>query len=97
MPYGGGSGIVVSTDRNHTSPDLIKTMSTVTACVVYFLPTDARHWIPNGTAFTTVEVDSDTAEYGDVSDWYDEVEFAAEKWCESVHGKGSFFQVVWED
>ena len=67
--------------------------ATVTACVVYYLPTDARHWIPNGTAEVTVEVDSDTAD----SEWFDEIEQAAEQWCEEVHGKGSFFQVVWED
>ena len=67
--------------------------ATVTACVVYYLPTDARHWIPNGTAFHDVEVDSETAD----SEWFDEIEQAAEKWCEEVHGKGSFFQVVWED
>jgi len=69
------------------------TTTTVTACVVYFLPTDSRDWIPNGTAFHDVEVDSDTVD----SEWFDEVEHAAEQWCESVHGKGSFFQVVWED
>ena len=65
---------------------------TATVTVVYFLPTDARHWIPNGTAEVAVEVE-ETAD----DEWFDEIEHAAEQWCESVHGKGSFFQVVWED
>jgi len=70
--------------------------SAITACVNYFLPTDSRHWIPNGIAYTTLLIDSEIAESAPDSDWYDAIDFAAEQWCESTHGKGSFFQVIHE-
>lgn len=72
------------------------TNTTVTICVNYFLPTDARHWIPNGVAYPALQIDSEIAELGDDSDWYDAIEFAAEQWCEMTYGKGSFFQVIFE-
>ena len=32
--------------------------TTVDVCVSFFLPTDARHWIPSGTADVTLTVDA---------------------------------------
>ena len=70
--------------------------STVNVGIEFFLPTDSRHWIPNGFANVDLEIDAETAADANESDWYDAIEFAAESWCEQTHGKGSFSQVIME-
>lgn len=73
-------------------------MSTVSeVCVSFFLPTDARHWIPNGVSFVDLEIDPEIVSDADQDEWYEAIEAAAEAWCEATHGVGSFAQVVWED
>lgn len=64
--------------------------------VEFFLPSDARHWIPNGFATVDLEIDSEIAEDGTESDWWTAIQEAAEDWCEKTHGKGSFSQVIME-
>lgn len=70
--------------------------ATETVCVAYFLPTDARHWIPNGTATVNLTI---PAEWADCDRWEieDLLTESAESWCESTHGKGSFWGVIWQD
>lgn len=58
--------------------------------IEFFLPTDARHWIPNG--FTVVDLEVDAELFDD--DAYVAIDEAAEAWCEQHHGKGSFSQVI---
>ena len=67
--------------------------TTVDVCESFFLPTDARHWIPSGTADVTLTVDAIELE----EDFFATAEFAAEQWCEATHGKGSFWGCIWED
>jgi hypothetical protein len=57
-----------------------------TLTVAYFLPTDARHWIPNGTAEITVPDCNDP-----------EINEIAESICNSLYGEGSFAMICWED
>jgi hypothetical protein len=70
--------------------------TTVEVCVSFFLPTDARHWIPNGVATVnlTVPLDWMDCEQGE---WEDLLTESAEAWCEANHGKGSFWGVIWEE
>ena len=68
------------------------TTTTVEVGIEFFLPTDARHWIPNG--FATVDLEVDSALLDD--DFWVTIDEAAEKWCEQNHGKGSFSQVIME-
>lgn len=82
-------------DRGSRTDSRVMT-STVNACIEYYLPTDARHWIPNGVAFADLQIDSEIAENAGDSDWYDAIEFAAEEWCDATHGKGSYFRVIFE-
>ena len=70
--------------------------NTVEVGIEFFLPTDARHWIPNGFANVKVQVDAEVAADGSDADWHDAIEAAAEAWCEQTHGKGSFSQVIME-
>lgn len=71
------------------------TTTTVEVCVVYFLPTDARHWIPNGTAFPKLTVPEEWMDL-DQDEWEEMIRESAEAWCEETHGKGSFWGVVFE-
>jgi hypothetical protein len=64
--------------------------------VNFFLPTDAKHWIPNGFATVDLEIDSEIVSDADDSDFWDAIREAAEQWCEQTHGKGSFWDVVME-
>ena len=72
-------------------------LTTVNVCVTFFLPTDARHWIPNGVANVDLQVDAEIASFADQDEWYEAIEDAAEAWCDATHGVGSFAQVIWED
>ena len=72
--------------QHTTNPTIVE------VCVSFFLPTDARHWIPNGVAHVDCVVDADDLE----DDWIVTLEEAAEAWCEQTHGKGSFSQVIIE-
>lgn len=72
------------------------TTTTVNICVEFFLPTDARHWIPNGAANVDLQVDAETLATGEEWEWVEEMEAAAEAWCEATHGKGSFTRIILE-
>jgi len=65
-------------------------------CVSFFLPTDARHWIPNGVATIDLIIPEDWLDC-DQSEWFQLLEEEAEAWCERTHGKGSFWGVIWEE
>ena len=67
--------------------------TTVNVGVEFFLPTDARHWIPNGFANVDLLVSVETLATGEEWEWIEELEFAAEAWCEATHGKGSFCRI----
>lgn len=56
----------------------LMTNTLVEVGVEYFLPTDAKHWIPNG--FQMVELNVDEALLSDDRDGA--LDEAAEKWCE---------------
>lgn len=60
-------------------------MTTIT--VAYYLPTDSRRWIPNGTAEITVPVDCDDPD----------IDTVAESVCDSIYGEGSFAMICWDD
>jgi hypothetical protein len=60
-------------------------MTTIT--VAYYLPTDSRRWIPNGTAEITVPVDCHDPD----------IDTVAESVCDSIYGEGSFAMICWED
>ena len=67
--------------------------TTVTdVCVAFFLPTDAPHWIPNGTAWVDLTVNAEDLE----DDYVETLKVAAEAWCEQTHGIGSFWDVILE-
>jgi hypothetical protein len=66
--------------------------TTIEVGIEFFLPTDARHWIPNG--FATVDLEVDAALLEDDADVA--IDEAAEAWCDRMHGKGSFSQVLLE-
>lgn len=70
--------------------------TTVTVCIEFFLPTDSRSWIPNGVANVDLKVDAETLAIGTEDEWIEELEFAAEAWCEATHGKGSFSRIILE-
>ena len=70
--------------------------TTVNVCVEFFLPTDARHWIPNGVANVDLQVDAETLATGEEWEWIEEMEAAAEAWCEATNGKGSFTRIILE-
>ena len=76
-----------------TTATAAATTTAVEVCVAFFRPTDARHWIPNGTAWVTLEVDALDLE----DDESATLEHAAEQWCEQTHGKGSFWGLIWEE
>ena len=67
-------------------------METVETGIEYFLPGDARHWIPNG--FVRVNLEVDAAALAD--DFYGTLEEVAEKWADANLGAGAFFQVIME-
>ena len=67
-------------------------METVETGIAYHLPTDARHWIPNG--FVTVNLEVDAAALAD--DFYGTLDEAAEAWADANLGAGAFFQIVME-
>ena len=67
-------------------------METVETGIEYFLPGDARHWIPNG--FRKVNLEVDAAALAD--DFYGTLDEAAEAWADANLGAGAFFQVVME-
>jgi hypothetical protein len=71
-------------------------ITTVNVGVEFFLPTDARHWIPNGFADVDLPVSAETLAIGEDWEWIEEIEIAAELWCERTHGKGSFSRVILE-
>lgn len=70
--------------------------TTAEVCFAYFLPTDARHWIPNGTATVNLTIPAEWADC-DQSEWEDLLTESAESWCEMTYGKGSFWGMIWED
>lgn len=72
------------------------TTSTVSIGVEFFLPTDAKHWIPNGFQVVDLQIDSETADDANDDDWWDALTCAAEAWCEQTHGIGSFSQIIAE-
>jgi hypothetical protein len=67
-------------------------METVETGIEYFLPGDARHWIPNGFVTVNLEVDADAL----ADDFYATLEEAAEAWADANLGAGAFFQVIME-
>jgi hypothetical protein len=67
-------------------------METVETGIEYFLPGDARHWIPNGFVRVNLEVDAEALG----EDFYGTLEQAAEAWADANLGAGAFFQVIME-
>lgn len=67
-------------------------METIETGIEYFLPGDARHWIPNG--FLKVDLVVDAAALAD--DFYGTLDAAAEAWADANLGAGAFFQVIME-
>jgi hypothetical protein len=67
-------------------------METVETGIEYFLPGDARHWIPNGFIRVNLEVDAEALG----EDFYATLEEAAEAWADANLGVGAFFQVIME-
>ena len=61
--------------------------------IEFFMPTDARHWIPNGYATVDMIVDAESLE----DDFFNTIEAVADAWCDANFGKGSFSQVIMED
>lgn len=70
--------------QHTTNPTIVE------VCVAFFLPTDARHWIPNGTETVDCIVDADDMDDDPVACMAE----AAERWCEQTHGKGSFWSII---
>jgi len=62
----------------------------VDVCVAFFLPTDARHWIPNGTETVKCVVDAEDFDDDPIACMSE----AAERWCDQTHGKGSFCTII---
>ena len=67
-------------------------METIETGIEYFLPGDARHWIPNG--FVKVDLEVDTAALAE--DFFGTLDEAAEQWADANLGAGAFFQVIME-
>jgi hypothetical protein len=67
-------------------------METVETGIEYFLPTDSRHWIPNGFLKVNLEVNSEDL----ADDFYATLEEAAEAWADANLGAGVFSQVIME-
>jgi hypothetical protein len=70
--------------QHTTNPTMVE------VCVAFFLPTDARHWIPNGTAHVDCVVDADDMADDPVACMAE----AAERWCDQTHGVGSFWSII---
>ena len=68
------------------------TTVTVEAGIEYYLPTDARHWIPNGFIKVDLEVDSEEL----AEDFYGTISAVAEDWADANLGAGVFSQVIME-
>ena len=63
---------------------------TVDVFVSFFLPTDARHWIPNGVQEVECIVDAEDFDDDPIACMSE----AAERWCEQTHGEGSFWSII---
>ena len=79
-----------------TSTTTTAATTTAEVCVSFFLPTDARHWIPNGTAWVNLTVPLEWMDC-DQDEWEQLLTESAEAWCEQTHGEGSFWGVIWEE
>ena len=73
--------------QHTTNPTMVE------VCVSFFLPTDARHWIPNGTE--TVDCVVDAVELSE--DPLGTMDAAEQAWSDQTHGIGSFWGIIVED
>jgi ribosomal protein L32E len=67
-------------------------MEIIETGISYHLPTDARHWIPNGFVTVDLVVNADDL----AEDFYGTLEEAAEAWADANLGVGAFFQIIME-
>jgi len=73
----------------HTAAPMMETIETG---ISYHLPTDARHWIPNGFVTVDLVVNADDL----AEDFYGTLDEAAEAWADANLGVGAYFQVIME-
>jgi len=67
-------------------------METIETGISYYLPTDSRHWIPNGFITVDLVVNADDL----AEDFYGTLDEAAEAWADANLGSGAFFQIIME-
>ena len=70
--------------QHTTNPTMVE------VCVAFFLPTDARHWIPNGTEIVDCIVDAEDLADDPIST----MDAAGQAWCDQTHGVGSFWSII---
>jgi hypothetical protein len=73
----------------HTTAPMMETIETG---ISYHLPTDARHWIPNGFITVHLVVNADDL----AEDFYGTLDASAEAWADANLGVGAFFQIIME-
>lgn len=67
-------------------------IETVETGIEYFLPGDARHWIPNGFCKVNLQV----AAAALAEDFWGTLSAAAEDWADANLGAGVFSQIIME-